>query len=528
MDKQIYSFRKNGKRLVAVLIAAFMFSSLQLASADSWTANNSDQIEIAVGQTSYTLKRGDTLWALSQKINLTVEALAKFNNIDLANGEDRRLPVGRVISWAIKSDGQEYVSVNGQTYLVQSEDKVADNAPVGVDLTASLGAWSNIEFSLMNEDKVLSSVARNDYLGRVVPALATKQVADIPSVNKGELPVIPRFEAKKEVLDTGSDVDVEALFLEKEKLSDTKGENLPLQNKESVNLLPDRVHVMQVARQAADFIVIESNGLFGLVDAGASNLTTSKEVVYPYLAELGVKEFEFLLLTHLHGDHTGYLGHFAYPDGAKGTLLDDFLVKKVIMKDLTQDPNVPSSELASYSTLTRYLESKGVSYGYEDSFSLGDFSLSVYNEENLSEEELSRAVEVDGYDYNYNSLGVLVKKDDHSMFLAGDIEKYDEPKLANQIKSDHGTIDVLKVAHHGLESSTTDEFVNELQPQVGIVTHLEGVRPREDELLYDKFNGKENVVFTGDGTVVVDFTDPTDGLEVTKVGSDYEKVIVSD
>lgn len=137
MDKKVYSFRKYGKQLVAVAIAAVTFANVQSASADSWTVNTPDQIQIEPGQMSYTLKKGDTLWALSQKINLKIDFLAKINNIDLSKGEEKRLPVGRVVSWHTDEQGQEFVDVEGRVFPVLAEDKTLPNQPVGSVVLAS-------------------------------------------------------------------------------------------------------------------------------------------------------------------------------------------------------------------------------------------------------------------------------------------------------------------------------------------------------------------------------------------------------
>lgn len=138
MEKS-YVLRKHCKRLCAVVLTGFIFGlSTQVSLADSWTANSPDQIEISEGQTSYTLRRGDTLWSISQKINLSVAFLAEANGINLGLGEEYKLPVGRVISWSVNSLGQEMVTVDGAfSKVVLPSDKVVSELPVGSNLIAS-------------------------------------------------------------------------------------------------------------------------------------------------------------------------------------------------------------------------------------------------------------------------------------------------------------------------------------------------------------------------------------------------------
>ncbi|HEM6592204.1 LysM peptidoglycan-binding domain-containing protein [Streptococcus suis] len=97
MKKFNFGYRKVGKVLVACVVAVAIFGVASVASADTWVANSPESILIVPGQTTYELKLGDTLWAISQKINTTVENLAELNGIDLLSGEEKRLSVGRQI-----------------------------------------------------------------------------------------------------------------------------------------------------------------------------------------------------------------------------------------------------------------------------------------------------------------------------------------------------------------------------------------------------------------------------------------------
>ncbi|NQP26685.1 LysM peptidoglycan-binding domain-containing protein [Streptococcus suis] len=97
MKKFNFGYRKVGKVLVACAVAVATFGVASVASADTWVANTPESIQIVPGQTTYELKLGDTLWAISQKINTSVEELAQLNGINLLAGEEKRLSVGRQI-----------------------------------------------------------------------------------------------------------------------------------------------------------------------------------------------------------------------------------------------------------------------------------------------------------------------------------------------------------------------------------------------------------------------------------------------
>ncbi|MGQ7462195.1 LysM peptidoglycan-binding domain-containing protein [Streptococcus suis] len=97
MKKFNFGYRKVGKVLVACAVAVATFGVASVASADTWVANSPESIQIVPGQSTYELKLGDTLWAISQKINSSVEELAQLIGINLLAGEEKRLSVGRQI-----------------------------------------------------------------------------------------------------------------------------------------------------------------------------------------------------------------------------------------------------------------------------------------------------------------------------------------------------------------------------------------------------------------------------------------------
>lgn len=66
-------------------IAATVLSGLVLAAspvqAATWTARKPAEIQITKGQKVYTIQWGDTLWAISQRTNITVAKLAQLNGV---------------------------------------------------------------------------------------------------------------------------------------------------------------------------------------------------------------------------------------------------------------------------------------------------------------------------------------------------------------------------------------------------------------------------------------------------------------
>ncbi|HEM3457494.1 TPA: LysM peptidoglycan-binding domain-containing protein [Streptococcus suis] len=128
MKKFNFGYRKVGKVLVTCAVAVATFGVVSVASADTWVANSPESIQIVPGQTTYELKLGDTLWAISQKINTSVEELAQMNGINLLAGEEKRLSVGRQI--VLPGAGASTVEIN-------QADEVTSDGVVNTNLSTA-------------------------------------------------------------------------------------------------------------------------------------------------------------------------------------------------------------------------------------------------------------------------------------------------------------------------------------------------------------------------------------------------------
>lgn len=96
--------KKNSLGMVLFASAVLAGLSVPVTShADEWTANTPDQIQITTGQSSYAFKKGDTIWSTVEKLKslgykTTVAEFAELNNVDLAKGEQRTIPIGRTFN----------------------------------------------------------------------------------------------------------------------------------------------------------------------------------------------------------------------------------------------------------------------------------------------------------------------------------------------------------------------------------------------------------------------------------------------
>ena len=70
---------------------------------------------------------------------------------------------------------------------------------------------------------------------------------------------------------------------------------------------------------------------------------------------------------------------------------------------------------------------------------------------------------------NNNSMVMKLNFGNFSMLFTGDIEKIAERDMINNLNSNILKSDVLKIAHHGSKTSTTDEFIRKVLPDIALI-----------------------------------------------------------
>lgn len=155
------------------------------------------------------------------------------------------------------------------------------------------------------------------------------------------------------------------------------------------------------------------------------------------------RSLDLVLLTHAHADHvTGLL-----------KILPSYEVKNFWYTGAEYDSQVYQDLIAGLNQ--RKIPISLVSQGDQAHFQ--DTTLTVVYPTVISPTDP---------DPNAISLVSLVSIGDLDIAITGDIGIDQEPYFVNQL----GDIEVLKVAHHGSRSSTSDQFLDATSPEYGIIS----------------------------------------------------------
>lgn len=186
----------------------------------------------------------------------------------------------------------------------------------------------------------------------------------------------------------------------------------------------------------SDSILIKEGKKAMLID-GADN--DDEKTLVQYIKAQDVTELEYVIATHPHADHIGALDSviqnfpienlFVANGDAETKTYRDF-IQAAMDKNLT--PSVP-------------LENQ--------KFMLENSYFEVFNTNG-------------GEDTNEQSLVVLYTNGEDKILLTGDAEKETEAEILSQMPE----VDLLKVGHHGSHSSTTNAFLERVNPKYAIIT----------------------------------------------------------
>jgi hypothetical protein len=231
-------------------------------------------------------------------------------------------------------------------------------------------------------------------------------------------------------------------------------------------------------------LIVGPTGKSLLLDAGESywNSSTDAETVGPYIETvLGCKQLDYVLITHFHVDHIGYVGY-----GGLWHLVDvqGFSVGQMLHRDYDTYLGMTSGTFDNWRT---YLAGAG-----QDKLHPA-IAVEGTGQVDLGSGVTFDIVTVDGNgtiipgDFsadpappseNDYSVGVVLRYGAFDEWIGGDLDgefytsefgyAYHDIELSTALEV--GDVDIYRVNHHGSDHSNNVTFVNQLDPEVSIIS----------------------------------------------------------
>ena len=229
-------------------------------------------------------------------------------------------------------------------------------------------------------------------------------------------------------------------FFMKENLNNSKKANLKdnINNSKfaDVDLNNEDFNVLFMYVGQADSTLVKYKNKIMLIDAG--NNEDGKNIV-KFLKDNGISKLDYIVGTHYDEDHIGGLDD----------IIENFYIGKFYLSN--------GGELGpNYYNLEKAAKKKNLAITIPkvgDKIDFGDVDMEVMS-----------ASKFDGKNDNNASIVIQAKYGSRKYLFMGDLEKQEEAKRK------WNEVDVLKAGHHGSNTSSTQEFLNQVKPKYVFVS----------------------------------------------------------
>ena len=195
-----------------------------------------------------------------------------------------------------------------------------------------------------------------------------------------------------------------------------------------------------------------------LIDGGGNDyINTGERVLMPYLISQGVKDVDVALLTHLHKDH--YLGI--------SELSELYPITSIAMPSDYRESYEKSSERSNDNTeeTVSFNCNQFIYLNHNSRININD---DVYVEVLWPLDTDSKSISVD--DANEHNMVYMIQYSGCKIMVTGDLLEEDEIKMVNHYRGSKALkCDVLKVAHHGSKSSSSEAFLDAADPDIAVI-----------------------------------------------------------
>ena len=188
-----------------------------------------------------------------------------------------------------------------------------------------------------------------------------------------------------------------------------------------------------------------------LIDGGGSefgNFDVGEKILLPYLLDRRINKIDYMLISHFDSDHIGGLFY----------ILENLKVKNIIIaKQGKKSENLNKLlEITKEYKINIILVENG-NVVKIDKYSYFEI---LFPEDNFIKENILNNNSIVA---RFSSLGLKI-------LFTGDIEEVAEKRLCEMYKNtDKLKADILKVAHHGSKTSSTEVFLALVQPKIALI-----------------------------------------------------------
>lgn len=237
-----------------------------------------------------------------------------------------------------------------------------------------------------------------------------------------------------------------------------------------------------------DSIFFKSGKTSYLMDGGSSDV---KQVgtyrILPFLKAKGIRKLDYMIVSHTDRDHINGLIEILERVEKKEFRVGYLMLPKILNSDHSYKK---LEKLAEKANVKVYYIEKGMKWEKEKLK-----VLCLHPNKNFLVSDKNECSMILSLQYGF-----------FSMLLTGDVEQEGEKEILSHLK----THDVLKIAHHGSKSSSTEKFLEKVNPKIGVIScgfnnayghpHkevIERMKKRKIKLYNTSLNGAIDIISDG-------------------------------
>lgn len=201
------------------------------------------------------------------------------------------------------------------------------------------------------------------------------------------------------------------------------------------------VHFLDVGQGDSEFIELP-NGQCMLIDASVSSYG---DKIVETIEGCGYTEIDYLVATHPHADHIGGMTD----------VVESFEIGEIYMPKAT-------STSKTFEGLLTAISDKGLQ------INTANTGVTIYSDSDVQIDILAPVSESYDDTNNYSAV-VKITYGSNSFLFTGDAEKLSENEMLDYCY-DELSSGVLKVGHHGSDTSSSDEFLQVVNPKYAVIS----------------------------------------------------------
>ncbi len=226
-----------------------------------------------------------------------------------------------------------------------------------------------------------------------------------------------------------------------ENISNIKNSVISEKQEKEINIDSEKLNILYLDVGQADSQLIFYKNKLMIIDTGNVN---DGEKIVAFLKEKNITTIDYLIGTHIHEDHIGSMQY----------IVKEFNIGKMYLPYNESNTSIYYKNLLT-EVLNKNLEINELEIG--NKINIEDLECEVMAVDNSEPEDANDA-----------SIVLEMKYKKYKFLFTGDATK----KVENS--REWKDIDVLKVGHHGSDTSSSKNFIDSIKPEISIISVGEG------------------------------------------------------